>query len=436
MKKSEPANQKSLFAEETNVKDSTSSTFLDNLSIPIHRWFKYSAGFSAEWVRDVIRLQQKKRDTEHLNVLDPFAGSGTALLEGEVCNAKTLGIESHPFITRVAKAKLNWRVDRSEFREFANLVLSGAKSWDGEVAEPPKLIKKCFDEKTYERLASIRESWRSRDDQSGESSLTWLAMISIIRDCSTAGTAQWQYVLPNKTKKNVSDPYEAFEAKVKIMLSDMAERQQWRHGPEAKMYEGDARKCDSIPEDWADLIVTSPPYANNYDYADATRLELTFLGEVERWADLQEAVRKYLVRSCSQHIRTKQRDKTFDLLEKKILSPIQDEITPVVEELAELREERSGRKDYHAMVAAYFTDMAESWHALREVAREGSTICFVVGDSAPYGVHVPVDEWLGKLAINAGFKDYSFEKTRDRNVKWDNRVHKVPLHEGRLWIQG
>jgi hypothetical protein len=51
-------------------------------------------------------------------------------------------------------------------------------------------------------------------------------------------------------------------------------------------------------------------------------------------------------------------------------------------------------------------------------------------------VYVPVDKWLGELAIYAGFYSYEFEKLRDRNTKWKNRKHRVPLHEGRLWIKG
>jgi hypothetical protein len=47
-----------------------------------------------------------------------------------------------------------------------------------------------------------------------------------------------------------------------------------------------------------------------------------------------------------------------------------------------------------------------------------------------------VDVWLGELAVAAGFKSYSFEKIRDRNIKWKNRKHRVPLKEGRLWIEG
>jgi hypothetical protein len=44
-----------------------------------------------------------------------------------------------------------------------------------------------------------------------------------------------------------------------------------------------------------------------------------------------------------------------------------------------------------------------------------------VCDSAPYGIHVPVDKWLGELAVAAGFNDYVFEKTRIEMWKWKNR---------------
>ena len=70
------------------------------------------------------------------------------------------------------------------------------------------------------------------------------------------------------------------------------------------------------------------------------------------------------------------------------------------------------------------------------VRRRPSLACFVLGDSAPYGVHVPVAEWAGALALAAGFDSFAFEKTRDRNVKWKNRKHRVPLCEGRLWVRG
>jgi DNA modification methylase len=199
------------------------------------------------------------------------------------------------------------------------------------------------------------------------------------------------------------------------------------------MLNEDARNIESIPEKWGDLVITSPPYANNYDYADATRLEMTFWGDINGWADLQDSVRKHLVRACTQHVSNLGND-IYAILSNPKLSVIQPELWEVYETLKEERLKHGGKKNYHLMVAAYFNDLAEVFHSLRRVTSDNCKMCFVVGDSAPYGVYVPVDKWLGELAVQAGFGSYSFEKLRDRNVKWKNRKHTVPLQEGRLWI--
>ncbi len=207
------------------------------------------------------------------------------------------------------------------------------------------------------------------------------------------------------------------------------------HG-QATLIRGDARTLSDVESGWAQLVVTSPPYANNFDYADATRLEMSFLREIESWGDLQEAVRKHLVRSCSQHASSRSSDEAEVALADPILARIAGPLSAAFEELEELRLTRGGRKTYSYMVALYFRDMAQMWKSLRTACAEGARVCFVVGDSAPYGVHIPVDRWLGELAVANGFSSYSFEKTRDRNTKWRNRKHRVPLHEGRLWIEG
>ena len=56
----------------------------------------------------------------------------------------------------------------------------------------------------------------------------------------------------------------------------------------AKLRVDDARKCATVPSGWATLVITSPPYANNYDYADATRLEMAFMGEIRGWGDARD----------------------------------------------------------------------------------------------------------------------------------------------------
>src|SRR5438094_712121 len=80
-----------------------SSTFVDNMKLPVHRWFRYSAGFSAAWAQSVIAEAASRGPTR---VLDPFAGSATTLVAAEDIGIESRGIESHPFVCRIARAKL------------------------------------------------------------------------------------------------------------------------------------------------------------------------------------------------------------------------------------------------------------------------------------------------------------------------------------------
>jgi hypothetical protein len=255
-----------------------------------------------------------------------------------------------------------------------------------------------------------------------------------LRKASHVNTAQWQYVLPNKSKKNPLDPFDAFEGLAKQIAHDIDESEKVV-GPKAQLILGDARTCEGVPNEFAQLVICSPPYPNNYDYADATRLEMSFLQEIKGWGDLQQSVRQHLVRSCSQHVPEKAIN-LDDVISQPELKPIRDELSAVCEELGKVRLTHGGKKTYHLMVACYFLDLAKVWLALRRVCSTPCRACFVVGDSAPYGVYVPVFEWLGKLAVAAGFESFAFQQTRQRNIKWKNRKHHVPLCEGRLWAEG
>lgn len=415
-----------------NARSARSGTFTDNLRLPVHRWFRYSAGFSAEWVAEVVR--QSKSDPERSCFLDPFVGSGTASIAAASTGMPAFGFESHPFVFRIARAKSIRCRDRKELRDLAERVLVRAQADQrSNPASTAPLLLKCFSPEVLAKLESLRDAYHElRDSDEPEWELIWLALTSILRSCSGVGTAQWQYVLPNKTKARVADPVEAFQARINEFALDIDAARSLRWTTPTILLT-DAREPDySGPK--ISLVITSPPYPNNYDYADATRLEMTFWQEITGWGDLQDAVRRFLIRSCSQHSAAEKLS-LEDLVSLPELAPIHDELAVVTSELDAIRHTKGGKKTYHTMVAAYFADLARTWIALREVCAESAKICFVVGDSAPYGVYVPVDEWLGRLAIAAGFSSYRFEKLRDRNIKWKNRKHRVPLKEGRLWVE-
>lgn len=414
----------------------TTSTFIDNTSLPIHRWFRYTAGFSAQWVEEtVMTYLSKSGHSDNFKVLDPFAGSGTTLLSCDKLGVTSYGYESHPLVYEIATGKLLWNSDADLFLKTANDILVQAESDYSTIDNYPDIVLKCYDEKNLEEIDHLKKALFSKSDNSSSYKLSWLAFVSMLRASSYVGTAAWQYVLPNKRKVKVLSAFEAFSKQVNLMYEDMKIFQESQAKQCAALMKQDARKVSPVEENSIDLVITSPPYANNYDYADATRLELSVLGEIKSWGDLQSKIRPELIRSCTQMVSKEKKD-TFQYLKDPLLIPIYNEILDVCTKLDIEKENHGGKKNYHTMVALYFLDLAKVWQELRKVCKEGSVVCFVVGDSAPYGVYVPVDEWLGRLAVAAGFKEYYFEKIRDRNVKWKNRKHKVPLKEGRLWIRG
>ncbi len=420
-----------LFPDEVKVEQDYTATFADNMKMPIHKWYRYTAGFSAAWVNELINEERKNGRTR---IIDPFAGSGTVLIESEFAGVESYGVEAHTYIYRIAKAKLNWNYPADKFKEEALVLLRIAKSKKITKSEFPKLIMSCYPLETIQKLEALKQTWLDMKQEEEIKNFNWFIITSILRTTSPVGTAQWQYIQPNKTKSKVIDPFVAFEAKVNDMYLDMKRTQnRFKNVVDSIILNEDARNIESIPDGWGDLVITSPPYANNYDYADATRLEMTFWGDISGWADLQDSVRKHLVRACTQHV-SKLGDSIDDILLNPRLVVIQSELLEVYETLKLERLKHGGKKNYHLMVAAYFKDLADVFHSLRRVTSDNCKMCFVIGDSAPYGIYVPVDRWLGELAVSAGFSDYSFEKLRDRNVKWKNRKHTVPLHEGRLWI--
>jgi len=420
------------FTVETKRNRGSESTFLPNIKLPVHGWFRYSAGFSAQWVIDV--LEHHCHDNA-ITLLDPFAGSGTTLLAADEFGASSIGLEAHPFVYRIARAKLMWSTNPKIFSQFANDVLQKAKNYSNQKLDYPDLIYKCYPDDRLQELDALRMAFLSVCDGNFYSELTWLAITSILRSCSPVGTSNMELIQPKKTKKKSLRPFEAFVTQVDLMCSDMVVFQNTAEGLFSKIQKDDARICQSVPDNSIDFVITSPPYANNFDYADATRLEMSFWGEIEGWKDLGKVVRQYLVRSCSQHA-SSDKAELESVFENSDLDIIRQELLDVYDSLAQERLLHGGKKNYHLMIAAYFSDMSKIWKSLRRVCKTGSQICFVVGDSAPYGIHVPVEKWLGELACSAGFIDYTFEKTRDRNTKWKNRKHRVPLQEGRLWVEG
>ncbi|MGC8954302.1 MAG: hypothetical protein ACP5N5_06260 [Desulfurococcus sp.] len=417
-------------------------TFSDNIDEPVHRWIRFPAGFSADLVRRTFAIFNVRRG---MIVLDPFTGSGTLNVEAKRRGVDSLDVEAHPLLAKIARVKVYWDYDLPRLREYAERLHARIRSsFDNReylkvsVDNVPELLFKVYDEETLRKLyyvkAAIEEAELPRDVRD----FFELALIAILRKTTDVDVG-WPYILPRKKKRKAREVYEAFVEQVRLMISDLEiVRREAREDTKATIYEGDARNMREVGGEETDFIFTSPPYLNNYDYADRTRLELYFLGWCRTWSEITEKIRSRLIIASTTQVERS----TMEYMRPSKLIPgdVAEEIWRKVLQLREERGRHGGRKDYDLMVLGYFNDMVLALREMARVLKPDHYTVMILGDSAPYGVYIPTPEYLGRIAVNVGFKDYRVVKLRRRGHKWryiqeTGRRHNVELGEYMLILR-
>ena len=424
----------------TTASKNNYGVFRDSLKAPIHRWFTYPAGYS-------YKLVEAKLDEHQIGrgdlIADPFLGTGTTSLVAKMRSVDSVGIEAHPYVHEVARTKLTWRDDADELSALATDILADAHVLDQSTVEfpdYPELVHKCFTPQTLRQLSAIKEAIADNCVDRRSKEFFELGLAATLRLVTTAG-AGWPYIAPSKfaRRKSVHDPFEKFAETISSMVSDLIYVESLGLPPSRHdIFLGDAKHTDGFAEpESVDLIVTSPPYLNNYDYADRTRLETYFLGRYDSWAAISREVRGRLMVSATTQITLRDMQALIELPNlQHVSSSACEYLRPRIDRLFDFRKQKPGRKTYDILVAGYFEDMAEIIAACYRALRKNAAFVLVVGDSAPYGVHVETERVLGDIAIDVGFSNYDCEVIRTRGDKWagNSQRHNVKLKESILTI--
>jgi len=415
-------------------------TFQDNLRAPIHRWFKYPAGFSYKLVETLI--DDKRLTADHW-LLDPFVGCGTTSVVAKERGINSLGIEAHPFVWWVAKTKCFWEYDMQSLHRLILRLISdlhqAKPSSTGAVDKYPALVHKCYSPPNLQKLDSIRDIILRMDCSNEERDFFLLALTDTLRTASKAGTG-WPYIAPSKYhEKQERDAIEVFCQQVQAMYKDLVTVQQRPRSQQAECHLllMDTRESYPVEPESIDLAVTSPPYLNNYDYADRTRLEMYFLGWAKSWHEITEQVRdKLIIAATTQIRRTEFPHDPLSLQLREVAPKIYAELSDKIHQLGEIRLRKGGKKSYDLMVAGYFNDMLQMLMQVYRVMKKGSEFVLVLGDSAPYSVYIPTEEYLGELGLAVGFGGYRIRELRERGGKWGHNPqrHKVMLKESLLTL--
>ncbi|MBI5670758.1 MAG: hypothetical protein HZC41_22420 [Chloroflexi bacterium] len=416
-------------------------TFQDSLNAPIHSWFTYPAGFSFKAVEQALTFFSIKPG---MVIYDPFAGTGTTNIVAKQQGIHSYGIEAHPFIHFIARTKLYWNFDLPNLRRQIDLLIQELRLTIRSAPETqidletifPELVRKCYSPEKLRLLYLCRTTIEQLPPGPFQD-FAKVGLTHLLRSAADVATG-WPYIAPQKAKKastNHSDIPQLLRNQLYRMLADIqlvcSESPQ---KAQAILINGDARQHQhEIASDSVDLAFTSPPYLNNYDYADRTRLEMYFWGQAKTWSDITNQVRDRLIMSATTQINRS------DYPTDQLLSPdfidvvpsVATQLEPKIRELSALRLTKGGKKSYDILVAGYFNDMLRVLQETHRVLKPGSSFVMILGDSAPYGVYIPTHIYLGEMAKVVGFSNYKVEHLRKRGDKWkDNpQRHKVPLQE-------
>ena len=416
-------------------------SFQDSLRAPVHRWFTYPAGYSHKLVEK--KIEEYGLGRQHW-ILDPFVGTGTTSVTAKSEGVNSIGIEAHPFVCWVAKTKLNVEHDVIEVKEDTIAIQEHAKAIYAKGVECdgvwPDLVYKCFTEDNLRQLLALRSAILQLETTPERRDFFKVALTATLRDVTSAG-AGWPYIAPGKHAKRTvhREAVIEFRKRLDMMILDLFEAR-GAAPPELqhRLFNGDARSLEKYAEpDSVAMVLTSPPYLNNYDYADRTRLETYFWGIYDSWGDITRKVRDRLIVAATTQIRRSQLEQLRSCPNVlKVSAGIHAEISKAIHRLSELRLAKGGKKNYDLMVAGYFEDMLKVIQGVHRALKSGQPFILVLGDSAPYGVHVRTDEIIGELAMSVGFSSCDIQIIRTRGDKWagNSQRHKVPLRESIVTI--
>ena len=407
----------------------------DNMKSAIHNWYKFTAGFSYKFVDLIV----DNMDTVPNCIYEPFAGCGTTLVAAQKKGISSIGNESQKLMCDVIKAKLNWDINVDTYNKYMHQILHYVKvhnNIDILDLHCHELLEGLYDKATLKELYLIRDAVRLLNDEKYE--LFFNLAISQTLHKSAIHPIAVPYIVRSKKQVNCGHALDKFQSITKQMLEDLSTVP--HNNRLAKVYNADSRKRNNyISDSCCDLCITSPPYLNNLDYGEVSKVHTHFFELTTNWRDITEKVRHNLVTGATTHYKDADFDiDTFCTSEFAVSNQsLMQELKDLFYNIHKNSKERKGKKSFHILMMHYFEDMYYVLKEMYRVLAPNSKAYLILGDSAPYGVYVPTTRILGEISQSLGFGDYEIYKIRERGNKWKNlkNRHSIELSENILILR-
>jgi len=415
-----PLNLRMTSAGRAELRDAAAA---ENKSLPIHRWVPWIAGFSAQFVQDAISAYLPEPRRVGALVVDPFAGVGTTLVEALTAGCDTLGYDVNAFAVLAARVKLSaGGLDLATLDAETARFLAEVTAFEASVDEMWSELGALALVPILDNLRPVGAvGYRSRIpffslpvEAKFRFALAWLAerpepiqsfgRLALGATMVSYSNYSYEPSLSSRPAvgKTIADNAPVggpVSAKLKEMLADVAWAQE-TYGAAWTSHRRDVVLGSyfdaELAPDSISLIVTSPPYLNNYHYLRNTRPQLHWLGLVGEPGDLRIQEQA----SFGKNWQTVRQAKPI---------PLAVELPSLQVTLEAIREHNAERGAYGGpgwanYVATYFNDSGRFLDLVQTQLCPGGRAIVVVGNSIIQGFELRVDQLLGELAETRGFK--------------------------------
>jgi DNA modification methylase len=390
-------------------------SYVGNKGIPVLRLYRYKEAFAFSFVEEFIsRFGLSEKDY----IFDPFCGMGTTLFVASRKGIPSIGVDKLPIAVFVAQTlPLFYSLSPGQIREtFEQLRLRVQQAPPAAVALDVAIMKVAFPPDT---LLELRK-WKTVIDDLGYplKDVFLLLFFSTLEACSyTSKDGQFLRLV---RKKMTANPEEALESLVSEAERDIQLVRQFKWDQAVKLptvYPGDTRDLSNI--DFGrqpTAIITSPPYANRYDYTRTYSLELC-LHFVRNFAELK-TLRFSILRS---HIESK-------------VGPQEQPPHTAVKEVVDILKSRGKELNnprIPAMLIGYFVDMQQVIREWARVLAPKARVAMVVDNVRFEGELLPVDLVLSEMAEEAGFQveEIIVARYKGNSSQQMGKYGRVPVRE-------
>lgn len=445
--------------EETDRFSRQLVSFQANKTETLHSWIKYREGFSAALVQ--LLMQECQVHTGD-KILDPFAGSGTTLLVSMMLGIDAIGVELLP------NCHLAWEGKR---RAFEYDVMELERLLDLLNTETPPPSPKRFPHLTITESAfplaieaelMAYSDWFATVEMSDNARvLSRFVLMSILEEISYT-RKDGQYLRWDGRARKIVDRNQQRRAKGASLITGIDKGDlpgvretliaAFRHvvddiiqlqadpSPESRQEILPGNTLAILPTlqaDQFDAVITSPPYANRYDYTRTYALELAYLGVEDEVFRLRQQML-----SCTVENRPKLSElqdnysqignpKMFERVECAVRNNL------ALQEINQALSRRADRGEINnrgvlGMIDQYFTELAFVFAELHRVCRSGARVAFVNDNVRYAGEVIPVDLLSTDLAAAVGFipeKVYVLPQRKGNSSQQMGRFGRVALRK-------